>query len=177
FKFSLMPGASVFLTQTAEITMTTANSATWTAFNPGPVDLTSDIDTAEVIVNVPEPAIELTKTVGIDPAICATTNILVLPVGGGDAIYCYKVTNTGNITLNQHTLVDDQLGTLLLNFNFSLVPSASVFLTQTAEITLTTVNSATWTAFNPGPLDVVYGTDVATVIAGHRLYLPAILRE
>jgi hypothetical protein len=177
FNYSLTPGASAFLTQTTEITVTTVNSATWIGFNPGPVDETSDTDTAEVIVPVPEPAIVLTKTVGTDPAVCASTKSLALPVGGGDVFYCYRVTNTGNITLTRHTLVDDQLGTVLSNFNYSLTPGASAFITQTKEITITTVNSATWAAFNPGPIDTANGTDVATVFVGSRLFLPVILRE
>ena len=177
FSYSLTPGATVFVTVTKEITMTTVNSATWTAFNPGPIDVTIATDTAEAIVTEPEPAIVLTKTVSTNPAICASTSSLALPVGGGDVFYCYKVTNTGNITLSQHTLEDDQLGTLLSDFSYSLTPGATVFVTVTKEITLTTVNLATWTAFNPGPTDTASETDVATVIVDHRLFLPAILRE
>jgi hypothetical protein len=153
------------------------NSATWTGSNPGPFDVTSATDTAVVIVSVPEPAIVLTKTVGTDPALCAPTGTLFLPVGGGEVTYCYRIRNTGNITLSQHTLLDDQLGTILTGFPFNLSPGASVFLTQSVQITSTTINSATWTAFNPGPTETAEATAVAIVFVGYRHYLPVILCE
>lgn len=177
FPFNLTPGATVFLTQSAQITMTTVNTATWTGFNPGPVDEVSDSDTAVVIVTLPDPAIVLTKTAGTDPALCAANSTLSLPVGGGPVTYCYKVTNTGNITLSRHTLVDDQLGTILSDFNFNLSPGATVYLTQTALITSTTINLASWSASNLGPRDAVEATDTAVVFVGYIEFLPVILRE
>lgn len=177
FPFTLSPGNSVYLTSTAEITTTTVNSAIWTASNPGPIDVAASSDTAEVIVPLPSPAVAFTKTVGTDPNLCAKTSNLTLPVGGGDVTYCYRVTNTGNIALTRHTLVDDHIGTILTGFPFTLQPGNSVFLTSTVQITATTVNSATWTAFNPGPVDVVQGTDSATASIDHKLYLPVIRRD
>ena len=103
----------------------------------------------------PAPAIVLTKTVGLDSATCATTDTINVPAGNGgtDVYYCYEVMNTGNITLSLHDLVDSELGTLLTGFPFDLAPGASVDsvtagLVASATITQTTVNSATWTAFN-----------------------------
>ena len=177
FPYTLVPGASAFLTQSMAINTSTVNSATWTAFNPGPVDVTSDSDTAQVNVTVAAPAIVVTKTVGLDPAVCATTESITLSAGGGNVTYCYRVRNTGNITLTRHTLLDDQLGTLLSTFPYTLVPGASAFLTQTTSISATTINSATWTAFNPGPTDTAQGTDVATVVIERWLYLPLIARD
>lgn len=107
-------------------------------------------------------AVVLTKTVGLDAATCATAKeIGVAP--GTRVTYCYEVTNTGAVTLTQHTLLDSEEGLLLNNFFYSLVPGASAFLTVTTEITQTTVNTATWTASNPGPTDMVSATDSATV--------------
>lgn len=122
-------------------------------------------------------SIDFDLTVGTDPNVCATTNSLTLPVGGGTVTYCYYVTNTGSVSLTRHDLHDDRLGAILSAFPFALTPGASVFLTQTESITLSVTNSATWTAYNPGPQDVVSGTDGVTVLAGHRRYLPLIRKE
>jgi hypothetical protein len=126
-----------------------------------------DIDDVVVQSCIPTAAISLQKTVGTDPGICAATNtIAVAP--GTDVYYCYEITNTGGITLALHDLADDQLGTILSGFAFDLAPGASVDtvaagLTLSATITGTTTNTATWTAYNPGPTDVVSTTASATV--------------
>ncbi len=160
FPFTLIPGASAFLTQTVTIMTDTVNSATWTAYNPGPIDVVTATDVATVTIAIP--AIELAKTVGTDPAVCATNNsITILP--GTAVTYCYEVTNTGVVTLTRHDLADSELGPILTNFPFTLLPGASAFLTQTVTIVTDTVNMATWTAYNPGPTSVVSATDVATV--------------
>jgi hypothetical protein len=103
----------------------------------------------------PAPAIVLTKTVGLTAGTCATTDTINVPagMGGTDVYYCYEVMNTGNITLSLHDLVDSELGTLLTGFPYDLGPGASVDsvaagLEVSATITQTTVNTATWTAFN-----------------------------
>jgi hypothetical protein len=76
-----------------------------------------------------------------------------------------NVTNTGDVTLTLHTLEDSHLGTLLLDFPYALTPGSSAFITQSAVITASVINTATWTAFNPGPGDVVSATDSASVYA------------
>ena len=113
-------------------------------------------------VQVDIPLIELAKTVGLEPDVCADTDEIVVPAGS-EVTYCYEVTNTGSLTLELHDLVDDQLGVILDGFGFSLEPGASVYLTQTVLINEDTVNTATWTAYNPGPSDVATATDSATV--------------
>ncbi len=94
------------------------------------------------------PSIVLTKTVGIDSAVCATTNAITVTVGT-DVTYCYEVENTGDVTLNVHDLDDSELGTILSGFSYALDPGASAFLTQTVTLMATTINTATWTAYNP----------------------------
>jgi hypothetical protein len=93
----------------------------------------------------PNPQIELTKTVGLNPGFCADTDEISV-TAGTEVTYCYTVENTGNVVLNIHDLVDSELGVLLDTFNYYLVPGASIFLTQEATINVTTVNTATWTA-------------------------------
>jgi len=111
------------------------------------------------------PSITMTKTVGTDPGTCATTDAISVDAAAGPAevVYCYTVTNTGNVTLGLHDLDDSELGQLLEGFAYDLAPEASVFLTQTATLTQTTVNTATWTAYNAGPTDIVTATGTATV--------------
>ncbi len=90
-------------------------------------------------------AITLAKTVGVNPGECAAgSNILVPP--GTTVYYCYTVTNIGDVTLNSHDLVDSELGVLLNAFAYALLPGNSAFLVVPAVITVTTTNTATWTA-------------------------------
>ena len=174
FPYSLMPGASVYLTTTVNLTHTTVNTATWTAYNPGPIDVVTATDTATVNVIQLEPAISIRKTVGTDPTTCAATDSITVPEGT-DVTYCYVVDNTGTVTLTRHTLQDSELGNVLNDYPFSLMPGVSAYLTATVNITQTTVNTATWTAYNPGPADTVTATDTATVNVTERrfeVYLP-----
>jgi extracellular elastinolytic metalloproteinase len=142
FPYALAPGASAFITQSATLTQTTVNTAEWLAGNG--VYSTTATAQATVTVGAP-PAISLVKTVGTDPAVCAAGNSLSVPYGS-DVTYCYTATNTGGVTLTLHTLTDDQLGTILNNFPYALAPGASAFITQSATLTQTTVNTAEWLA-------------------------------
>jgi hypothetical protein len=149
------------------INSTTTNTGTWTAYNAGPSDVAVAQATATVNVIPNQPAIELAKTVGLAPGVCATTSDI--EVSAGTAVYyCYTVTNTGNITLALHDLDDDQLGTIFTGLAYDLAPGASVDtvaagLTISATINATTVNTATWTAYNAGPSDVATAEATATV--------------
>ena len=125
----------------------------------------------------------LNLTVGTDPEVCAVTD--AISVGPGAAVtYCYEVTNTGLTTLTRHDLVDSRLGVILNDFPYTFNPGASVFITQTAVLTESAVSSATWTAYNPGPVDVVSSADSVTVtvrtgdagqIPGSKVYLPLVV--
>ncbi len=103
------------------------------------------------------PAIVLTKTVGTDPAACATTDEITV-VAGTQVDYCYTVQNTGGVSLTVHSLLDDQLGTLLNDFAYTLTPGASAFITQTATPPVTTTNVATWTAWTTYTMPVPAAT-------------------
>ena len=121
------------------------------------------LEVNEIPVN---PAIVMTKTVGTEMGVCATTDSITV-VEGATVYYCYTVENTGDITLSLHDLDDDQLGTILDDFAFDLAPGASVDtvaagLSLSAVITETTTNTAVWTAFNVTGESATY-TDTATV--------------
>jgi hypothetical protein len=107
-----------------------------------------------VTLEIPDSlAIQLDKTVGLDPTTCAATNSISIPSGGGGTTvyYCYTATNNGTTTMTTHTLVDSVFGSLLVNFPYPLGSGQSVNnvdfgLVISATITATTVNTATWTA-------------------------------
>ena len=114
------------------------------------------------------PSIRVVTSVGTNPTVCATGSTLVVDPGTTVA-YCYMVTNTGPLTLTRHDLVDDPLGSLLSGLAIDLAPGASVDtvaagLRVTATIYAGVVNTATWTAYNPGPTDVATGSASATVL-------------
>ncbi len=91
------------------------------------------------------PAIEFDKTVGTDPAVCASAGEIDV-VEGADVTYCYTVRNTGGLPLIVHGLEDDQFGPMLSGLDYTLAPGASTFVTHTATAAVTTTNVATWTA-------------------------------
>ncbi len=126
-------------------------------------------DPAEPFVKTPveltvvtQPFLTLEKTVGTNPAECALTDTLTV-YPNTDVTYCYKVTNTGTVSITTHDLNDDQLGAILTNFAYDLLPGASAFVTVTTNIHNNIVNTATWTGFTNFGISVV-ATDTASVI-------------
>jgi hypothetical protein len=181
--YSLSPGASTVVTKTVNVTHTIVNSATWTAYNTVYDLMASDIATATVNVIARNPNIAITMTVGTNPAVCASSDTITVRTGTM-VYYCVEATNTGNVPLKLHDLDDDRLGSLLSGLAYDLAPGASVNtvaagLTIQAMPMVTTVNTATWTAYNAGPSDVATASASATVKVvkvTHTLFLPAILR-
>jgi subtilisin-like proprotein convertase family protein len=117
----------------------------------------------------PAPSLTFTKTVGMDPNACATTNSIIIPAGGGgtNVTYCYEMTNTGNVTFELHTILDDQLGTVVgPELPATVGPGNSASFTATTLITQTTVNIASWTASDVDYVYVITATDTATVTQG-----------
>ena len=142
FPYMLTPSASAFLTATDTVTTSAEYLATWTA-KTGIGVSASDSDVAKVVVVMP--SLELKKTVGTNPHACATTDsVTVAP--GTEVTYCYEVTNTGLTVFTLHDLTDDQLGSILTNFPYNLVPTASAFLTITHIATESSLVKATWQA-------------------------------
>ncbi len=106
------------------------------------------------------------KTVGLDVNSCATSDEITVPAGGGgaDVTYCYTMDNTGTTTLTYQTVDDDQLGTLLgPDAMIAVGPGQSYSFTETATITETTVNVATWYVTDGDGTDIISDTDTATV--------------
>jgi hypothetical protein len=130
---------------------------------------------------IPIPDIILNKTVGFNPAACAASANIIVPRGGGTVYYCYEVTNTGNITLSLHDVVDERLGSVISNVTYELGPgdsvdSVSLGVVASDFITENTTSAGTWTAYNVGPVNVVSATAStnANLDSLYRLYLPAV---
>jgi len=168
FLFTLVPSASAFITATAVINTPVTNIATWTAESSGGG---TAFDSDFAIVSLLEPKLSLSKTVGLDPNSCSTEDSITVDPGTR-VTYCYTVTNTGELDLVSHTLVDDLLGSILTDFPYSLAPMASAFITSTAIINTPVTNLATWTGYTSGHTPT-FDTDTATVnLTFFGLYLP-----
>lgn len=129
-------------------------------------DLGAAASAAVSVTIKPASSIEFTKTVWIAglPNPCGITNTLRIPVSTTVA-YCYTVHNNGIITLTQHSLADDQLGTLLAGQTYTLTPGATHHVIVTQTIAVTTTNVATWTAATSrlAAVEPISATTVATV--------------
>jgi hypothetical protein len=125
------------------------------------------------------PAITVTKTVGTTAGVCAATSEITVDAGT-TVYYCYAVTNTGDVTLDLHTLVDDQLGTIFSGLNYALTPGSSVNtvaagVSAPAVMTVTTTNVATWTASTAAGLSAEgTATATVTVLAPSVLEIPTL---
>ena len=89
----------------------------------------------------------LSKTVGIQNIrpVCTNVTQIKVPIGT-TVVYCFTLRNQSAYTPNRHTLVDDHLGRLLDDVAFDLAPNASFIVSQTATLTASVTNIATWTA-------------------------------
>jgi hypothetical protein len=120
----------------------------------------------------PGPALLVTKTVGLIRNVCADTSAVTV-TAGTQVFYCYNVLNTGSITLSRQTVVDDQLGTLLKDYELILSPQVSSRSEASATlpealfyipkvVNASVTNVVTWTGFTTDGLTAV-DTDSATV--------------
>jgi hypothetical protein len=85
--------------------------------------------------------------------------------------WCYEVTNNTAQSLTRHDVSSSQFGNLISAFPFTLAPGESAFLTRTEPAVISRVESAVWTAYNPGPDDIHSdsGSGSLTVLPGVEL--------
>ncbi len=94
----------------------------------------------------PAPAITAAKFVSTVANQCGNSNALTVPAGT-TVYYCYTVTNTGNVTLTSHTVVDDKLGPIVTDLALDLAPGASATVFSSGvQVSDTVTNTATWAA-------------------------------
>lgn len=157
FPYALAPASSVFVTAEYVATHSVAPQAVWEAS----VGSRAYQSAAFVAITVATPALTLRKSVGLDPMVCSGVDEVVA-VRDALVYYCYEIRNNSALTLNNHTLVDSQLGPILSNFSYALAPGAVAFITQEWAVTGAMVNWATWEASWGG--QVFHAVDSATVI-------------
>jgi len=86
-----------------------------------------------------------TKTVGTDPSQCASAQQITVKQGD-TVVYCYKITNTGSISLTTHTLIDDVLGPISIQNPITVPPGGMFFITKVVQVSGSITNVATWTS-------------------------------
>ena len=113
-------------------------------------------------------SITLTKTVAPaqDPPVCGSSSAITI-TQGDSVSYCYKVHNTGNITLTHHFLTDAaDVDPIFERKAVTLTPGAETthFISYTPTVSIT--HSAVWTAIVTvtGP-DGIPALDLETVIS------------
>lgn len=158
YELEIPAWSSTIVTRTVQVQQTITNTATWTA-SDGMSNTLQASDMA--VVNVLQPSIVLTKTVGIEPETCSAADSIEV-AAGSEVTYCYEVKNQGTLTFTMHDLEDSQLGELFSGYALVLSPGESAtFLTSTIVMT-DVVNTATWTAYAPVGQDGS-ATDTASV--------------
>ena len=100
---------------------------------------------------------------GTTPGVCASSNQIVVDVGT-DVYYCYLMANTGSVALSLHEVHDSEIGAVVPGISVTLEPGDSTAVIAPATmITSPITNTATYTAHNPGPMNVVTATATAMV--------------
>jgi hypothetical protein len=112
------------------------------------------------------PAVLVTKTVGLGTD-CATTDEIFI-TDTTTVFYCYVILNIGTVPLELHTVVDDQLGVLVENYPWPIIPGSGeesgTLFTWPATLDRTVRNVVTWTATDNNGENAVTATDDALVI-------------
>lgn len=101
----------------------------------------------------------LGKTVGTTPVTCAATTDITVATGT-DVYYCLTITNTGAVTLTNHTVSDPILG-VQTTIPYVLAPGASVSLTE-ADIPALGPVAAAANIVNTAAITATNGTFTAT---------------
>ncbi len=116
----------------------------------------------------PRATLVLTKTVGTNPSICATTKVIT--VAAGTPFYdCYTVQNTGNLTFTIHTVEDSLYDHPLTDHRpYTIEPgpppdSVALLTVTTGGVQQTTVSTGTWIATTTTGL-VATASDTTTVL-------------
>ncbi len=138
-------------------------------------------DTTSVTI-LPVPQITVSGGVGTGENECSINSTFNIPLGS-IAYYCYRVTNTGPITVQTHTITDNVLGELLRDKTFILEPDESIttlelglIISKTIDFTETIVSQATWvSSITSGPSTTAGATVTARPV--RQTWLPMILKD
>lgn len=169
FPYNLLPGSSAFLTVLDPASDSLQETATWHAYTP---DAPDDFSDAAIGTLTVRSGIELVVTASIDPLApppdydaCGTQSVIEADPGR-TVRWCYTIRNVSSIPRTRHSLVTSEHGSLLDDFPYTLAPGAAAFLTATQVMDASAIDeSATWTAFRPGPTYLSTATGMARVLA------------
>lgn len=105
------------------------NSVTLNSYTSNRTDVRLEASaTASAQLEVGSTTVQFSKTVGIDPNVCATTPSINVPPGA--LYYCVTIRNTSKeVTLTHHSLVEDALS-INLNFDYPLPPGSVLTVTN-----------------------------------------------
>jgi hypothetical protein len=136
-------------------------------------DTSSSIaDNSAILFDYPEPRIQLEQSVTTctmpdrsrsgTPCVeeCGSATSLIVPPGS-EVQFCYRVTNTGTLTITKHSLEDGVFGGILTDLAYDLPPGESLLITRATAVTQDIVNAATWTGEATFHFTLV--TDIARV--------------
>jgi hypothetical protein len=130
--------------------ITTTNVATWSVISfaglPFSIPVTSDSKSATLNVKPLEAKIVLTKTVGtLGLPDCGVTNVITV-TQGVPVYYCYTITNTGDVSVTNVSLVDDKISSPFTLSASPILPGETKQVKGiAATLSTTTTNVATWT--------------------------------
>ncbi len=88
---------------------------------------------------------------------CGAAESFAVPPGT-DIRFCYFAGNSGSVTFTHHDL-EDSLGPIFNGFPFNLQPGFAMFLMQNRQPIASGDFVAQWTAYTPGPTNLVIATD------------------
>jgi len=171
---TLTAGATTSCSRSTTLNQDTTNTATVSGQDPLGNDVT---DSDSAAVNIISPAIEVT----------VTSNQTII-YSGQAVTYTYQITNTGDVTLTNVTLVDDK-GTpgdsnddITVCTNITLTAGATTSCSRSTTLNQDTTNTATASGQDPLGNDVT-DSDSTTVIVQPseehpvNIYLPIIVKN
>ncbi len=105
------------------------------------------------------PALDLllSGTTDLSTDFCGADTSFAVPPGT-DVRFCYFAGNTGTVTFTRHDLADSA-GPIFVDFPFTLAPQNAMYLMHNRRPVSTGTNVAQWSAYNPGPTDLVTASD------------------
>lgn len=118
---------------------------------------TAPYDSPRAPLGVPQLDFFLTGTTDLSHDGCGVETSFAVPPGT-DIRFCYFAGNPGSVTFTRHDLVDSQ-GVIFTAFPYTLAPGNAMYLMQNRQPVSTGSNVGQWTAYNPGPTDVVTASD------------------
>ena len=163
---TLMPGATTNLSASGTIVSDLINTAAVTGVpvdptgEPYPIPHPMDEDDAEV--DLFRPAVQLVKTVSADGT-CPGVDLLY-GTNGTPLVYCFEISNLGDVALTNVVLNDAQLGLANVLVTNILASGAVITVSSLATLNGDLVNTATVTGEDPKG-DPVEDTDDAEVDA------------